>query len=79
MQTITNVINMENKVIDLRNLPEIAQQELIAFYEFLVFEYRKYDIITQQEKRAILNDIFQEAAGMLPTNYHFDREELHER
>lgn len=79
MQTITNTFQRPTQVIDLRKLPEMAQQELFTFYEFLVFKYQGYDIPAQQERRAILNAIFQEAAGKLPPSYTFDRAEIHER
>lgn len=79
MQTITNVVRVGTHVIDPVKLPEIAQQELVTFYEFLIFKYQGHDALLQQEKRAILNTIFQEADGKLPANYTFNREEIHER
>ena len=74
MQTIT----IGSHVIDPLSLPEKAQQELVAFYEFLLFKYQK-KIHSQSEKQMILKSIFQEANGKLPENYTFNREELHER
>jgi len=74
MQTIT----IGSHVIDPLSLPEKAQQELVAFYEFLLFKYQK-KIHSRSEKQMILKSIFQEANGKLPENYTFNREELHER
>lgn len=74
-----HAINVGNHVIDLVKLPERAQQELVAFYEFLVFKYHENEAHSQRERQIILNAIFQEAQGKLPENYTLNREELHER
>ncbi len=72
-------IRIGNRALDIVNLPEAAQQELVAFYEFLVFKYQGQEQPVQSEKKRILLKIFQEADGVLPVDYAFDREELHER
>ena len=70
---------LKNYVIDLTKLPAIAQQELVTFYEFLLFKYQEDELRSQLEKRTILNAIFQEAKGKLPANYSLNRDEIHER
>ena len=74
-QTIT----IDGRKIDVVVLPEAAQQELMLFYEFLVFKYQGQATPLQEKKRRILSEVFQEANGTLPVNYMFNREELHER
>jgi hypothetical protein len=71
-------ITIGSHVIDPVTLPERAQQELITFYEFLIFKYQG-EPRSQRERRTILTSIFQEANGKLPENYKFNWEELHER
>jgi hypothetical protein len=71
-------ITIGQHVIDPVKLPERAQQELVTFYEFLVFKYQA-ETHSSGERRKILKAIFQEAHGKLPENYTFNREELHER
>jgi len=79
MQMSRHPVQIGNQVIDLVKLPEVAQQELVTFYEFLVFKYQGQTTRSQPEKHAILKAIFQEANGTLPVNYTFDRADLHER
>ncbi|MDU9050654.1 MAG: hypothetical protein Q3M30_17540 [Candidatus Electrothrix sp. Rat3] len=70
-------LHIGNHVLDLLKLPEAARQELLTFYEFLIFKYQaQADRTTKQH---ILSDIFKEAEGVLPDQYTFNREELHER
>lgn len=73
-----SAIIIGNHVIDPVTLPEKAQQELVTFYEFLIFKYQGKPR-SQVERRRILKSIFQEAKGKLPKHYTFNREELHER
>ena len=73
-----HAITIGSHVIDPVTLPERAQQELVTFYEFLVFKYHG-EPRSQRERRTVLKSIFQEANGKLPKNYRFNREELHER
>ena len=75
----TQVINIGNHILDIVKLPEAAQQELMTFYEFLVFKYQGQDALPRSEKQRILAMIFQEANGKLPVNYTLNREALHER
>ena len=72
-------VQVRNDVIDLVKLPAIAQQELLTFYEFLLFKYQGDELRSQCEKQALLKAIFQEANGRLPVNYRLNREEIHER
>jgi hypothetical protein len=72
-------VQVRNHVIDLVKLPVMAQQELMTFYEFLLFKYQGDELRSQREKRTILNAIFQEANGKLPANYSLNRDEIHER
>ena len=76
----THAINIGNHVLDLVKLPRVAQEELVTFYEYLVFKYQG-DTTTHltNERETILKTIFQEANGKLPINYTFHRDELHER
>lgn len=70
---------ISDQLIDVMTLPEAAKQELISFYEYLVFKYLGQTGNRQEGKKAILERIFKEADGKLPINYTFNREELHER
>ena len=69
-------VYIENHVLDLLKLPEAARQELLMFYEFLVFKYRTQADAGRSKKQRILSGIFEEAEGVLPDQYTFDREEL---
>ena len=60
-------------------LPEIAGQELMTFYEFLVFKYQGQIERERPNKQRILSQLFQEVDGVLPVPYTFDREAIHER
>ncbi|MGD9732827.1 MAG: hypothetical protein AB7U45_11655 [Desulfamplus sp.] len=76
-------IDMNSYLLEIANLPDEAHQELISFYEFLLFKYKShkkedYEFI-KSDKHRILSKIFQEASGNLPLNYTFNRDELHER
>lgn len=79
MQTSRNSIQVGHQFIHLASLPKAAQQELLTFYEFLLFKYQGRKKGTAQEKKAILKEIFQEAEGKLPVDYSFNRAEIHER
>ena len=72
-------IHIGGHLLDIMQLPEAAQQELVTFYEFLIFKYQGQEQPVQSDKQRILSQIFQEARGTLPANYTFNREELHER
>lgn len=72
-------IQVGNEVLDIMALPEIARQELMIFYEFLVLKYQKKAEQEHSDKQRILSQIFQEANGILPVPYTFDREAIHER
>lgn len=71
--------------IDMFKLPEIARQELLDFYEFLLKKYQKETVtlsdhaLSMAERRKILRAMFQEIHGKLPPDYTLDRETLHER
>lgn len=75
MQVNSNKVQIGNQVLDLMSLPDAAQEELLTFYNFLVFKYH----VAVQEKQAVLREIFQDAKGKLPAGYRFDRTEIHER
>ena len=79
MQTSRNSLQIGHHFIDLVCLPEAAQQELLTFYEFLLFKHQRQEEGSTQEKKAILKEIFQEAQGKLPVGYSFNRDEIHER
>jgi hypothetical protein len=79
MQANRNKVQIGNQTIDLLELPEAAQQELLTFYNFLVFKYHAQTERPAQDKKAVLRGIFQEAKGRLPAGYLFDRAEIHER
>lgn len=72
-------IHVGNHALDLLKLPEAARQELFTFYEFLIFKYQTQADTGRSKKQHILSDIFKEAKGVLPEQYTFNREELHER
>ena len=83
MKNTIHQIDIQNYLPDIAALPEAAHQELISFYEFLIFKY-KYQEATQftqakDDKKRILSKIFNEASGKLPIDYTFNREELYER
>ena len=79
MRQQAHSIHLGDHVLDVVNLPETAQQELLSFYEFLVFKYQAQAETARLNKQRILSQIFQEANGILPDQYTFDREALHER
>ncbi len=71
---------MNVRRIDLFALPEVAQQELLTFYEFLLFKYESsVGNGKNREKQQRLTRLFHEIQGTLPAEYTFDRDELHER
>ena len=68
------------QTIDLFALPEVAQQELLTFYEFLLFKYESRLVNGKnRERKQRLTRLFQEIQGTLPADYTFDRDQLHER
>jgi hypothetical protein len=75
----TQNIRIRDNVLNLVNLPEAAQEELVTFYEFLVYKYQQQNTKNNVKKQQVLSAIFEEANGILPTPYVFDREALHER
>lgn len=78
----THNIRIKDQVLDLVKLPEAAQDELLAFYEFLMYKYQQQTTKGRSDKhhkQHVLSAIFDEASGTLPTPYTFDREALHER
>jgi len=74
----THAMHNGHHFLNIANLPDVAQQELVTFYEFLIYKYKRQEIPAQSEKQRILSTIFQEADGKLPLNYTFNREEVHE-
>jgi len=72
-------IHTKNRVLDIVKLPEPAQKELAAFYDFLVYKYQGQADTGSSNKQLILSKIFNEANGIFPDPYIFDRETLHER
>ena len=72
-------IQRDNRMLNLLALPEAAREELFTFYEFLLFKYQAQADTVPSKKQRILSGIFKEAQGVLPDQYTFDREELHER
>ena len=79
MMQQTSTIRIGDNALNLVKLPEAAQEELIAFYEFLVYKYQQQNTKNKAKKQQVLSAIFDEANGTLPTPYVFDREALHER
>ena len=75
----TQHIRIKDHLLDLVQLPEAAQEELVEFYEFLVYKYQRQATKNTVNKQQVLSAIFDEANGTLPTPYVFDREALHER
>ncbi|CAK8720842.1 MAG: hypothetical protein CDV28_10781 [Candidatus Electronema aureum] len=79
MQANINKVQIGHQTIDLLDLPEVAQQELLTFYNFLIFKYQVRKERADQDRKTVLKGIFQEAKGKLPAGYVFDRAEIHER
>ena len=79
MMQQTRNIHIRDHALKLVNLPEAAQEELITFYEFLVYKYQQQNTKNKAKKQQVLSAIFDEANGILPTPYVFDREAMHER
>ncbi|MCI5139104.1 MAG: DUF2281 domain-containing protein [Candidatus Electrothrix sp. AR1] len=69
-------LHIGNHMLDLLKLPEAARQELLTFYEFLIFKYQAQADTGRSKKQRILSGIFKEARGVLPEQYTFDREKL---
>jgi len=71
---------VNTQTIDLFALPEVAQQELLTFYEFLLFKYESASVNGKnRERKQRLTRLFQEIQGTLPTDYTFDRDQVQER
>lgn len=70
---------LEEVNLTMNVLPDAAKNELISFYQFLIAKYQLNPDFQINEKHAVLSGIFKEANGILPSNYNFNREELHER
>jgi hypothetical protein len=79
MGTFDQYLKSINPKLDFFALPDNAKNELLEFYEFLVYKYQQRPDIQMSEKHTILSAIFQEANGKLPANYSFNRDEVHER
>lgn len=79
MMQQTQNIHIHDHVLDLVKLPEAAQEELLVFYEFLMYKYQQQTNTKAVNKQRVLSSIFDEAHGTLPIPYIFDREALHER
>ena len=75
----TRYVHIGNHVLDIIKLPKVAQQELVMFYQYLLFKYQKQTVTTHPDKQHVLSQIFQEANGILPKSYIFNREALHEQ
>lgn len=75
--------DLKKYMIDIADLPEAAHQEFISFYNCLILKYKyqkkDHSIQAHLEKNCILSKIFKEAKGVLPVDYTFNRDELHER
>ena len=75
------------QALNLERLPEHARNELIDFYSFLVKKYGRATTHgnATSGKAGMIDTkarFFEEVAAhpvILPTDYHFDRDELHER
>ena len=65
----------DQKYLDLEALPEEARKELMDFYEFLISKHKRKEAQTEER----LKELFSNPVGILPDNYHFDRDEAHER
>lgn len=76
---LTQDIQIKDHRLDFLNLPEAAQEELIQFYDFLVYKYQQQIRKEPTNKQQILSAIFEEAKGTLPRPYVFDRDSIHER
>ena len=57
----THTIRIHDHVLDLVKLPEAAQEELVAFYEFLVYKYQRQVTKDTSEKQRVLSAMFDEA------------------
>lgn len=69
------------KAIEIDRLPESARNELYDFYEFLVQKYASAlskSHPDRETKERFFKNVTSHAFS-LPTDYTFDRNELHER
>jgi len=76
------------KELNLEILPEEAKKELLDFYEYLLNKYRKVQkqgIVIKEEKAVELDkkrrffESVKKHSFILPEDYRFNREKLHER
>ena len=67
--------------IDLEVLPEEARKEMMDFYEYLLNKYAKAkkEKTTMEKRKLQFFESVKEHSFVLPENYRFNREELHER
>jgi hypothetical protein len=69
------------KALHIDRLPEAARNELYDFYEFLMKKYAP-NVRTPRTTAGARSDFFSKVDShsfTLPADYHFDRDELHER
>ena len=67
--------------IDLEILPEEARKELLDFYEYLLNKCgraEKEEVAMEKRKLQFFKSV-KRHSFVLPENYGFNREELHER
>lgn len=67
-------------VIDLEKLPRSARNELLDFYEFLSAKYTgKKKSVSHAEEARLFCERARRRSFVLPGDYRFDRDEIHER
>jgi hypothetical protein len=69
------------KQLDLEILPKEAKKELLDFYEYLLNKYgrAKKEKVTMEKRKLQFFESVKKHSFVLPENYRFNREELHER
>ena len=72
---------MQIKEINLKILPEEARKELLDFYEYLLNKCggAKKEKPTMEKRKLQFFKSIKKHSFVLPENYEFNREELHER
>jgi len=75
--TNSRTIPFTNKFIDIEALPNIIQQELIDYYQFLLDKYVPKK--KERNKKALFFKSVAKHCYNLPNDYTFNRDEANER
>lgn len=76
---MSNIVMVAGQPLDIDSLPLQGQKELVSFFDFLKFKFKKNEPKVQEEDVPSLDELFKTVKGRLPVDYKFDREEANAR